>query len=55
MSKDFLPLHFAVGHLLSISAYNLENGRMSCKQKYRLKNMAVKIPLLILFRFCLLC
>ena len=27
---------------------------MPCKQKYCNKNMAVKIPILILFRFCLL-
>ena len=26
VSKDFLPLHFAVGQVLSISGYNLENG-----------------------------
>ena len=26
-----------------------------CKQKYRIKSMAVKIPILIFFRFCLLC
>ena len=55
VSKDFLPLHFAVGQVLSISGYDLENGRMPCKQKYCIKNMAVKIPILILFRFCLLC
>ena len=55
MSTDFLPLHFAVGQVLSISGYDLENGRMPCKQKYCIKNMTVKIPILILFRFCLLC
>ena len=53
VSKDFLPPHFAVGQLLSVSG-DLENGRMPCKQKYCIKNMAVKIPILILFRFCLL-
>ena len=37
------------------SGYILENGRMPCKQKYCIKIMAVKIPNLILFRFCLLC
>ena len=52
--KDILPLHFAVGQVLSISGYDLENGRMLCKQKYWIKNMAIKIPILILFRFCLL-
>ena len=54
MSKDLLPLHFAVGQVLSISRYNLENGRMLCKQKYCIKNMAVKILILILSRFSLL-
>ena len=54
-SKDFLSLHFAVGQVLSISGYDLENGKMPCKQKYCIKNMTVKIPILILFRFCLLC
>ena len=29
--------------------------RMPCKQKYWIKNVAVKIPILILFCFCLLC
>ena len=43
MSTDFLPLHFAVGQVLSISGYDLENS------------IVVKIPILILFRFCLLC
>ena len=33
----------------------LENGRMPCKQKYLIKTMAIKIPILILFRFRLLC
>ena len=55
MSKDFLPLHFAVDHVLSISRYDLENGRMPCKQKYCINNMAVKIPILILLCFSLLC
>ena len=54
-SKNFLGLHFAVGQVLSISAYDLKSGRMPCKQKYRIKNMAVKIPILILFCFFLLC
>ena len=39
----------------SNSGYDLENGRMSCKQKFWIKNIVVKIPILILFRFCLLC
>ena len=29
-------------------------ARMPCKQKYCIKNMVVKIPILILLRFCLL-
>ena len=48
-------LYFAIGWVLSVSGYDLENGRMPCKQKCYIKNMAVKIPILILFRFCLLC
>ena len=55
MSIDFLCQHFAVDQVLSISQYDLDNGRMLCKQKYLIKNMVVKIPLLILFCFCLLC
>ena len=51
VSKDFLRLHFAVDDALSISEYYLENGRM---HKYCIKAMAVKISILILFRFCLL-
>ena len=47
MSKDFLSLHFAVDQVLSTSGYDLENGRMPCKQKYLIKNMAVEIPILI--------
>ena len=54
MSKYFLSLDFAVGQVLSISGYDLQNGEMPCKQKYCIKNMAVKIPNLILLRFCLL-
>ena len=34
VSKDFLHLHFAVDQVLSISGYDLKNGRMPCKQKY---------------------
>ena len=34
VSKDFLRLHFAVDQVLSILAYDLENRRMPCKQKY---------------------
>ena len=49
------PLHFQLDQVLSISGYDLENGRMSCKQKYCIKNMAVEIPILILFHLCLLC
>ena len=37
-----------------IKGYDLENGRMPRKQKYCIKNMAVKIPIFTLFRFCLL-
>ena len=55
VSKDFLSLYFAVDQVLSISGYDLENGRMlCCKQKYWIKNTAVKIPILNLFHFCLL-
>ena len=54
-SKDFLPLHFVVGQAISISGYDLKKGRMPCKQEYCMKSMAVKIPILNLFRFCLLC
>ena len=50
MSKDFLHLHFAVDQVLST---DLENGRMPCKQKYWIKNIVVKIPIVILFRFYL--
>ena len=55
VSKDFLCLHFVDGQVLSISGYDLENGRKPYKQKYWIKNLAVKIPILILFHFCLLC
>ena len=47
----FLPLYFVLGQVLSISGYDLLNRRMSRKQNYCI--MAVKIPSLILFRFCL--
>ena len=33
MSKDFLYFHFAVDQVLSVSGYDLESGRMLCKQK----------------------
>ena len=33
VSKDFLCLIFAVDQVLSISGYDLENGRMPCEQK----------------------
>ena len=55
MSKDFPRLHFAVDQVLSISGYDLENRTMLPKQKYYIKNVAVKILILILFHFCLLC
>ena len=48
---SLLPLFSFV---LSISGYDLENGRMPCEQKYKIKNMAVKNLILILFCFCLL-
>ena len=44
-----------VDQVLSISGYDLGNGRMSSKQKYWIKNMAVKITVEILLCFCLLC
>ena len=50
VSKDFLPLHFAV-QVLSISGFDSENRRMWCKQKYFIKNIAMKIPNLIFFPF----
>ena len=34
VSKDFLCLHFVVDQVLSISEYDLGNGRMPCEQKY---------------------
>ena len=34
MSKDFLYMLFTVDQVLSVSGYDLENGRMLCKQKY---------------------
>ena len=55
VSKEFLRLYFAVDQVLSISEHHLENGRMPCNQKYWIKNMAVKILILILLRFRLLC
>ena len=54
-SKDCLRLHLVFHQVLSISGYDLENGRMlRCKEKYWIKNIAIKIPILILFHFCLL-
>ena len=41
--KDFLPLHFAVGQVLSVSEYDLENRRMLCKQKYCIRNIVLKV------------
>ena len=29
----FLPLHFAIGQVLSVSGYDLENGRTQCKEE----------------------
>ena len=42
MSKDFIHLHFAVDQVLSISGYDLENGRMACNQKYWIKKYGGK-------------
>ena len=53
--KILFSLHFVVVQMLSISGYDFENGRMPCKQKYCIKNMAVKILILILSCFGLLC
>ena len=39
MSKDFLCFYFVVDQVLSISGNDLENGGMSCKQKYKTENM----------------
>ena len=46
----------AVGQVLSISGYDLEDRRILCKQKFwiKIKYMVVKILILILFSFCLL-
>ena len=55
MSKDFLCFYFVVDQMLSISGNDLENGGMSCKQKYKTENMESKLLILILFCFCLLC
>ena len=41
--KDFLPLHFAVGQVLSVSEYDLENRRILCKQKYCIRNIVLKV------------
>ena len=41
--------------VFSVSWYDLENKRMPCKHKNCIKSMAVKIPISIFFRFCLLC
>ena len=35
----------AVDQVLSVSGYDLENGRMPCRQKYWIENIAVKIPI----------
>ena len=37
ISKDILLLRFVVGRVLSISVYDLENGRMPRRQKYLIK------------------
>ena len=55
MSKDFLCFYFVVDQMLTISGNDLENGGMSCKQKYKTENMESKLLILILFCFCLLC
>ena len=34
VSKGFLCLRFEVDQVLSVSGYDLEKGRMPCKQKY---------------------
>ena len=46
--KIFFPLHFAVYQVLSISGFNFENGRIPCKQKYCIKNMAVNSDFVLL-------
>ena len=43
-----------VDQVFLISRYDSENRKIMYKQKYWIKTMAVKIPILILFRFCLL-
>ena len=54
MSKYFFCFQVSFDQILSISGYDLANGRMPCKQKYKIKTTAVKILILILFCFCLL-
>ena len=49
--KNIIRLHLAVDQVLLISGYDLENGRISCKHKYWIKNMAVKIHILTVL-FC---
>ena len=46
--KTFSHCAFAVGQRFSISAYDLENGRMLCKQKYWIKKYFDFGPLLLL-------
>ena len=47
--------HQTGDNLSKWEGWNIWNGRMPCRQKYKTKNMAVKILILILFCFCSLC
>ena len=49
--KKFFVAWIDCDHVLPISGYDLENGRMLCKQKYKILKMAVKILTMILFCF----
>ena len=55
VKRLFLLVFCSLDHMFSISEYDLENGRMLRQQKYWIKVTVVKIPILILVHFCLLC
>ena len=40
---DFLYMHFAVDHMLSILKYDLEKRKMPCQPKYWIQNTTVKM------------
>ena len=57
VSKDFLPLHFAVGQVLSISGYNLENGTRQWKSWFWFCSAFVNFAdiKMLYFASCLCC